>query len=411
MDELFLISLLTFFERLDNLGMKNKKIIWVAVASSLLLMGCDEGENASLTSSDTSSDAISADVNYRYLRADLISLRDYDAIGMTSVKPTYEFSYKDATISTGIFGDKDPYFAYVASEESSLEVVPASEVTYFSSLKSDSFKDLKAENHIKKATVTAKNVPASSLTLDGKEFEVDSYLKDGVFYAKPNDTGYKFIKYGIALGMFKYGNGTSDVEFPKNGAKITLSDDKIKEIDGSGLLPVSDTLSTLFPALLSNILNSDIETKGTYEKYAGKPRYTFAVTIDDVAGTLLEDIDLLDSFFDEIAEKEGEDGQKIVDSLKENVKPLLSAVDDSQIDVSVVYDQDKISSFSYDMNISFDESKMKDYLLSMDNVEEGSSAIPLSIAAKKEIALDFSQTHDISFPDFSSYEELDFSNK
>lgn len=390
--------------------MKNKKIIWIAIASCLLLSGCDDGEKTSDVSSDSSKDSVLADVNYRYLRADLISLRDYDTIGMTSAKPTYGFSYKDATISTGLFGDKDPYFIDVATKASSLKIVPESEVSYFSSLKSDSFKELKAENHVQKAAVTAENVPASSLALDGKEFEIDSYLKDGVFYMKPNDAGYRLIKYGIALGMFKHGNGSSPKAFPKNGAKITLSDGEIKEIDDSGLLPVSDTLSTFFPALLSNIVNSEIEIDSTYEKYAGKPRYTFAVTIEDIAGTLLEDIDLLDSFFGEIAEKGGADEQKIVDSLKGNVKPFLNTIDDSQIDVSVVYDQTKISSFSYDVNISFNESKMKDYILSMDDVEEGSVAIPLSIGVKKDVAMDFSENHDISFPDFSSYEEIDFSN-
>jgi len=387
--------------------MKKRTVSRYLLLASALLASCGSSDVDSSESS-SSSEELKGDTGYRYLRADLIAFKDYDVFSTLSKEPNYSFGYKDATITRGLFGKDDPSFARVSSETTKISINPESVSSVFSSLKSDSFRSLKIENHVQKAIISTENAGISALIFDGKECQFDNYLADGVLYCKPNDNARNFINWGMKLILPKYGYDVSSYNFPSEGVKKTFSDDSVSSIDRSGLLPASESLSVLLPSLLERVLSSDAIITASYEQYAGKMRYTFDAKMKDIASDLKEMADSLKEMSSLIKTEEKEKIQSFID---EDLLPMLETIKQSDLALRLRYDQEKILSAYVDFEVQFDEERMKEYILSRKDVEVGSTSIPLSMSIKQNTSFDFDETQAVTFPDFSSYQEFEMPPK
>lgn len=387
--------------------MKKTNVSRYLLLASALLASCASSEADSSESSSSSAE-LKGDEGYRYLRADLIAFKDYDVIGTSSSDPSYDFGYKDATITRGLLGKDDPSFAWVSSSISKISINPESVSSLFSSLQSDSFRSLKIENHVQKAIISTENVGISALIFDGKECQFDNYLSNGVIYSKPNENARNFINWGMKLILPKYGYDISSYDFPKNGVKKTLSDDTIASIDRSGLLPVSESLSVLLPSLLEKILSSDAAITASYEQYAGKMRYTFDAKMTDLAADLK---DMASSLKEVSSAFKSEEKERVLSFLDDDLLPVLETIKQSDLALRLRYDQEKLLSSYVDFELRFDEEKMKEYILSREDVEAGSTSIPLSTRIKQNTSFDFDSGQQTNFPDFSSYQEFEMPPK
>lgn len=366
-----------------------------------LLVACGGTEALSSESSSSSSaksSILTEDVNHRYLRSDLIAFSDYDVLSFESENPKYAFRYKEGFISRGLLGNEEPHFINVSSKESKLTVEPESITTKVNGLKKDKIQDLKFENHVQKAAISAEGID-TSLLFKGKECSVDSYFDNGTFYFKPNKDAYSFIKWGMKLMLPKYGYDTSNYEFPENGAKVALSEEKISSFNTSGLLPLSNELSLSLPTFLNILLRSDFEQESNYELYGGAPRYTYTVKLTDLSKLVLD-------YLNEIPEIDiGTDNEysKMID---EELKPFLNTISSSNINLRLRYNQERLETFKIEGNVSFDETKMKSFILSREEVEAGDASIPLYASINETMSFNFDQSQTISFPDFSAYEDF-----
>ncbi len=387
--------------------MKKRNVSRYLLLASALLASCASSDVDSSESS-SSSEELKGDIGYRYLRADLIAFKDYDVFSTLSKHPNYSFGYKDATITRGLFGKDDPSFAWVNSDIAKISIDPESVSSVFSSLKSDSFKSLKIENHVQNAIISTENAGISALVFSGKECQFDNYLADGVLYCKPNDNARNFINWGMKLTLPKYGYDVSSYNFPDEGVKKTLSDESVSSIDHSGFLPVSESLSVLLPSLLERLLSSDAVITASYEQYAGKMRYAFDAKMKDIASDLKQMADSLKGMSSLIKTEEREKIQSFID---EDLLPMLETIKQSDLALRLRYNQEKILSAYVDFELQFDEDKMKEYILSREDVEVGSTSIPLSMRIKQDTSFDFDETQTVTFPDFSSYQEFEMPPK
>lgn len=371
-----------------------------------VLVGCG-GEDVSSESSSSSSSAkgsiLTEDTNHRYLRSDLIAFSDYDVISLRSENPNYSFKYKEGVISRGLFGNEDPHFISLSSKTSSLSIDPKSVDTTLTGLKEKDIRNLKFENHVQKAVISAEGVDASVL-FKGKECSFDSYLNDGTLYFKPNKDAYSFVKWGMKLMLPKYGYDTSNYEFPQNGAKVSLSEEDISSINQSGFLPLSNELSLSLPMFLNILLQSEGTQKSTYELYGGKPRYTYDVKLMNLSKVFLD-------YLEELPNIDIEEMADYTKAIEEDLKPFLKTISSSDLDLRVTYNQTSIETFRIEGDVSFDEERMKEFILSREDVEAGDASVPLSFSIKESISFDFDQTKTITFPDFSQYEDFEMPPK
>ena len=366
-----------------------------------ILVGCggeDVSSESSSSSSPSKSSILTEDTNYRYLRSDLIAFSDYDVISLRSENPNYSCKYKEGVISRGLFGNEDPHFISLSSKTSSLSIDPQSVATTLTGLKQKNIQNLKFENHVQKAVISTEGVDASIL-FKGKECSFDSYLDNGIFYFKPNKDAYSFIKWGMKLVLPKYGYDTSNYEFPQNGAKVSLSGEDISSINQSGLLPLSNELSLSLPMFLNVLLQSDGTHNSTHELYGGKPRYTYNVKLTNLSKIFLD-------YLEEIPNIDIEETAEYTKVIEEDLKPFLKTISSSDLDLRVTYNQTSIETFRIEGDVSFDEEKMKDFILSREDIETGDASVPLSFSIKESISFNFDQGQTITFPDFSEYQDF-----
>lgn len=366
-----------------------------------LLVACGGTEALSSESSSSSSaksSILTEDVNHRYLRSDLIAFSDYDVLSFESENPKYAFRYKEGFISRGLLGNEEPHFINVSSKESKLTIEPESIVTKVSGLKKNKIQDLKFENHVQKADISAEGID-TSLLFKGKECSVDSYFDNGTLYFKPNKDAYSFIKWGMKLMLPKYGYDTSNYEFPENGAKVALSEEEISSLNTSGLLPLSNELSLSLPTFLNTLLRSDFEQESNYELYGGVPRYTYTVKLTDLSKLVLD-------YLNEIPEIDIGTDNEYSKTIDEELKPFLNTISSSNVNLRVRYNQERLETFKIEGNVSFDETKMKSFILSRKEVKTGDASIPLYLSINETISFNFDQSQTISFPDFSTYEDF-----
>lgn len=371
---------------------------------ALSLLGCSN-ENSSSTNSSPSSKEEKGDIGYRYLRSDLLAFRDYSKMEIFDRAFSFEESFKNAYVSKGIFGDEEPHFLSVASKESKISISPKEVKTHFEGMKESSFRKLKFENSVQNADISMENVDSSFL-FEGTECSLDSYLKDGIFYANPNEDAYRFLKWGMKYILPKYGYDTSSYELPRNGLKKTISEQTIDSVDRSGLLPVSSALSLVLPSFFNAILESEASLSQSYEIFAGKPLYYFDAVLDDLVTPIQRMVDDILAFsFD------GEEWASMVKTLEEKVSPFLKTISSSSLTLRIVYDKKALQRTSLECRLSFDQKKMESYILSLPEIEAGDTPIPLSLTVKAKPSFVFDGKTAIAFPDFSGYEEFEMPPK
>lgn len=366
-----------------------------------LLVGCGEDDISSpsaSTSSISQSSILQEDTNYRYLRSDLIAFSDYDALSIESENPCYSFNYKEGLISRGLLGNEEPHFISVSSKESKLTITPQFVTTKITGLKKEKIEELKFENHVQKASISAEGVDAS-LLFKGKECSFDSYLENGTFYFKPNKDAYSFIKWGMKLMLPKYGYDVSDYEFPQNGAKVSLTSLEASSLNQSGFLPLSNELSLSLPLFLNALLRSSFEQESSYELYGGAPRYTYSVKLTDLSSFLLD-------YLDELPLRDVGLDPSYSQMVEDDLKPFLHTISSSDVSLRVRYNQEYLETLKVEGSVTFEESKMKSFILSRKDVEAGDASIPLSFSIKQTLSFDFDQGQTISFPDFSDYQDF-----
>lgn len=381
---------------------KSNFVLFLSIALSLL--GCND-ENSPSTRSSSSSKEEKGDIGYRYLRSDLLAFRDYSNMEILDRAFSFEESFKNAYVSKGIFGDEEPHFLSIASKKSKISIAPEEVKTDLEGMKESSFRNLKFKNSVQNADISMENVDSSFL-FEGTECSLDSYLKDGVFYANPNEDAYRFLKWGMKYILPKYGYDTSSYELPRNGLKKTFSKEAIEDIDRSGLLPASKSLSMVLPSFLNALLESEASLSQSYEIFAGKPLYYFDAVLDDLVKPVRKMVDDILSF-----SFEGEEWASIVKALEEKVSPFLETVSSSSLSLRIVYDKKALQRTSLECRLSFDQKKMESYILSLPEVEVGETTIPLSLTLKAKPSLYFDGTTAIAFPDFSRYEEFEMPPK
>lgn len=383
--------------------MKKIKLSLLLLASSLLFSCGEAGSTSSNTVSSSNEETLQKDKNYRYLRAHLIGLSNIDKIESNSNNSFLDYEFKQGTVY------KDPLtnkFGFLPSFSgaSHLTVKPKKIDALVTGLTKNKIREVEMESHVKKAKITTNsNSPLGGFSpFNSDDCSFDSYLKEGVFYLKPNADARRFINWGVRFMLYKKGASSTDFAFPEEGGKFIPGEENLNNIDNSTLLPISKRLSAASTSLLNDLI-TNYEIVDSVELKGGKPLYRFNVTMIDVQKTLLNSINAL--HLDELTSPS--EKKSLSEVIEQDVKPFLETIKYSETRLSLTYDQSQIISSSTESTFTFDEEKAKTFILTRDSLEAGAVSIPLSLNIRKDTNYNFSTSLSVSYPDLTVFKEVE----
>jgi len=388
-----------------------KKYAFILGLALLSLPSCAESGpiGSSIASSEPSSSIKTGDADYIILRSDLNRLKDFDSFSFSGSDASFATNYKSGTIYDGL-GTKDPTWLYVASDSTVINVDIGSLSGAMAGLKSSSFAELGIASHMENAKISAEGITGSSLVLSDKVCGGEFYVKDGAIYAKPNGDLRTLLNVMIKEALLENGSDPSNFSIPEKGVKASLTEEAMDSIDSSGLLPFADKAPTITKALLDAALENGENVTQKSEMAAGKRVYylNFAALnphewlIDALKGASDIDIALPSSLYDDSY------GSLDIsyDSLLDSLDDFLATVTSSYIALKVAYGDETISSIYLEGEVSFDETKMKAFILDQDP-EAGSASIPLSFSFELPISFDWAEVTPSYPSDLASYEEVE----